>query len=139
MKLNQAELRTVRDFVTGQSSSLPDELLERAELRMGFLPEFGGYLIYATAGLVVPDLVVTADPKEPAEPVFVDSRFASGANRRILEAFRDGVFPFLLVRIEDSHECMIRCRGEVLEATCSEDKDESRECCLRLRDECGAY
>jgi hypothetical protein len=132
MKINQIQLNEVLAFLRGEQLDLSLSLVESIELRVGLQPETS-LLISAPVGGRLESLATTKGP------VFVDGAFTPVVNRAILEGFRDGLFPYLLVRVEKSWQCLIRCNGEILEDTCSEEKEDTVQCCDKLRDECGLF
>ena len=132
MKLNSNQLTDVLNFVKGFRPKLPPSLLRGIELKVGLLPP-----VSLRRDLPLGQALELSETT--SGPVFVEGTFGPRLILEILTAFRDGVFPFLLVRIEDSWQCLIRCNGEILERTCSEEKTDTVECCDVLREECGRF
>ncbi len=125
MKLNREEIEFIGRFLRNKADDVPGELLEKIEF-----------------GLWVP---LSAFPLRGLETLKTSERmgllsgsFEPQLNMQILVAFRENIFPYLLIRVEESWQCYIQCSGQILEATCDEDKDATVTCCMDLRSKCEA-
>ena len=126
MKISRKELRMVVNFLRDPKVELSRTLLAKIELRIGLVAPV----------IVSPGLEFL---QETAGPLFIEVPPEPGIAYGALQAFRENVFSYLLVRIDESWQCIMRCNGEILEQTCEEEKRATVACCFALRERCGAY
>ena len=126
MKLNQDQLAEIRKFLYGETQHISKEILENVEIKIGILPPVK----------TDPELIFITKAKAP---LFLETVLDKDNTFEAFSAFRDGVFPYLLIRIEDSWQCVIRCNGEIMENTCDEDGISTAKCCSELRKLCGKF
>lgn len=129
MRLNKQEILLVANYLRGHVPAPNKQLLSRVEL---------GVWVFRPLQLgLVHDLASTQPlvSLETPHPIFISGAFGASATLTLIDAFKMGALPYLLVR-SASWEVYLLCNGEILTEHCNEDLDSIREACERVRRRC---
>ena len=136
MKLNRQELEHLVEFFS-LGTQVPSRILRKVELGFWWVPDTYGPGPQRVSRKEWVERSQEPWRKSSREPEFHSDIFGTILSSRLLELFREGRIPYLLVRT-NSWECYLNCNGEVFSETCEEDHASSSACCEGLRSRCSS-
>ncbi|WP_300064753.1 hypothetical protein [uncultured Roseobacter sp.] len=137
MKLKAEEEKIIHDYVMGTTATLPedhDDILTKMEV--GIEIRHSIEFEYEDVRLGIREGTTPAFSLTPRDTGLIIFTHDAKLTRQVLNAFKEGIFKTLTLRVERSWACYVRCDNEVLYNECEEDRNSVVACCQDLKEQC---